>query len=53
MDAIPVFEDCKMQSGVLFLQHIIIVRLRAHLLDPPLHIFVLFTCRTWVVGIVL
>jgi hypothetical protein len=42
-----------MQSGVFFLQHVVIERLHALLLDPPLDIFVLFTCRKWVAWIVL
>ena len=42
-----------MQSSVLFLQHVFMIRLHALLLDPTLDIFVLFTDRKWVVGIVL
>ena len=51
--AIPVFEVWATQSGVFFLQHVVIVRLHALLLDPALDIFVLFTRRNRVVGIVL
>jgi hypothetical protein len=53
LDAIPVFEVWETQSGDFFLQHIVIVRLHALLLDPILDIFVLFTSRKQVVGIVL
>jgi len=53
LDAIPVFEAWETQSGVFFLQHFVIVRLHALLLDPTLDIFVLFTRRERVVGIVL
>jgi hypothetical protein len=42
-----------MQSGVFLLQHIVIVRLHALLLDHTLDIFVLFTRRKPGVGIVL
>jgi hypothetical protein len=51
--AIPIFEAWETQSGVFFLQHVVIVRLHALLLDPTLDIFVLFTRRKWVVGIIL
>src|SRR5882757_9962233 len=53
LDAIPVFEAWETQRGVFFLQHVVIVRLHALLLDPTLDIFVLFTRRKRVVGIVL
>jgi hypothetical protein len=53
LDAIPVFEAWETQSGVFFLRHVVIVRLHAVLLDPTLDIFVLFTRRKRVVGIVL
>ena len=53
LDAIPVFEAWEMQIGVLSLQHVVIVCLHTLLLDPTLEIFVLFTCRKLVVGIVL
>ena len=53
LDTIPVFEAWETPSGVVFLQHVIIVRLHALLLDPTQDIFVLFTCRGWVVQIVL
>jgi hypothetical protein len=53
LDAIPVFEAWETQSCVFFLQHIVIVRLHALLLNPILDIFVLFTSRKWVVGILL
>jgi hypothetical protein len=42
-----------MQTGVFCLQHVVIVRLHAFLLDPTLDIFVLFTLCKWLVGIVL
>jgi hypothetical protein len=53
LDAIPIFEASEMQSGVFFLQHIVIVRLHALLLDPTLDIFVFFTRRKRILGIVL
>jgi hypothetical protein len=53
LDAIPVFEAWETQSGVSFLQHVVIVHLDTILLDPTLDIFVLFTCRKRIVGIVL
>jgi len=53
LDAIPVFEAWATQSGVSFLQHIVIVRLHALLLDPTLDIVVLFMCGKHVVGIVM
>jgi hypothetical protein len=53
LDAIPVFEPWETQSGVFFLQHVVMVRLHALLLDPTLDIFVLFTRPKRVVGIVL
>jgi len=52
-DAIPVFEAWETQSSVFFLQHVVIVRLHALLLDPTLDIFVLFTRRKRLVGSVL
>jgi hypothetical protein len=51
LDAISVFEVCETQRSVFFLQHLVIVRLHALLLDPTVDIFVLFTrhkCRVWV-----
>jgi hypothetical protein len=53
LDTIPVFEAWETQSGVFFLQHVVIVRLHTLNLDPTLDIFVLFTRRKLVVGIVL
>jgi hypothetical protein len=53
LDALPVFEAWETQSGVFFLQHVVIVRLHALLLDPTLDIFVLFALRKRIVGIVL
>ena len=53
LDTIPVIEAWEMQSSVFFLQHVVIVRLHALLLDPTLDIFVLFTRRERVVGVVL
>ena len=53
LDAIPVFESWETQSGIFFLQHVVIVCLHAHLLDRTLDLFVLFTHRKRVVGIVL
>ena len=51
LDTIPVFDASETQSGVFFLQHVVIVRLHTLLLDPTLDIFVLFTRRKRVVGI--
>jgi hypothetical protein len=51
--AIPIFEAWETQSGVFFLQHVVIVHLHALLLHPTLDIFVLFTRRKRVVGIFL
>jgi len=51
--AIPVVEAWEMKSRVFFLQQVVIVRLHALLLDPRLDIFVLFTGRKRVLGIVL
>jgi hypothetical protein len=53
LDGIPVFEAWKMQSGVFFLQHVVIVRLHNILLDPALYMVVLFMHGKRVVGIVL
>jgi hypothetical protein len=53
LDAIPVFEAWETQSCVFFLQHVVRVHLHALLLDPILDIYVLFTSRKWVVGILL
>jgi hypothetical protein len=53
LDAILVFEAWGTQSGVFFLQHVVIVRLHALVLDPTLDIFVLFMRCKWIVGIVL
>jgi len=53
LDAIPVLESWDTHSGVFFLQHIVIVRLHALLLDLTLDIFVLSTRGNWIVGIVL
>jgi len=49
LDAIPVFEAWVTLSGVFFLQHIVIVRPHALLLDPTLDIFELFTRHKGVV----
>jgi hypothetical protein len=49
----PVWEAWVMQRGVFFFQHIVILHLPTLLLDPTLDIFLLFTRRKWVVGIVL
>jgi hypothetical protein len=51
LEIIPVFEAWEMQSGVFFLQHVVIVCLHTLLVDPTLDIFVLFTRRKRVVGI--
>jgi hypothetical protein len=51
LDAIPIFEAWGTQSGVFFLEQVVIVRLHALLLDPTLDIFVLFTRRKRLVGI--
>jgi len=53
LDAIAIFEPGETQSGVFFLQPIVLVRLHAHLLDPTQHIFVQFTRHNRVVGSVL
>ena len=53
LDALPIFERWEMESGVLFLQQLVIVRLHTLFLDPTLDIFILFTRRKRVVGIVL
>jgi hypothetical protein len=53
LDTITVFEAWAMQSGVLFLQHVVRVRLHAHHLNPRLDIFVLSTRSKLVVEIVL
>ena len=53
LDAIPVFEAWETQSGVFFLQHVVIVRLHACLLDLTLDLFVLSTHCERLVGIVL
>ena len=53
LDAIPVVDAWETQRGVFFLQHVVIVRLHALLLDPTLDIFVLFARRKRIVGIVL
>jgi hypothetical protein len=52
LEAIPVFEAWETQSGVFFLQHVVIVRLYTLLLDPTLDIFELFTRHKRVVAIV-
>jgi len=52
LDAIPICEAWEAQSGVFFLQYVVKVRLRELILDPTLDIFVLFTRRKRVVGIV-
>jgi len=53
LDDIPVVESWETQSGVYFLQHVVIVPLHAFLLDPTQDIFVLFTRGKRVVGILL
>jgi len=53
LDSVPILEAWEKQSGVFCLLHVVIVHLQAVLLDPTLDIFVLFTCRKCVVGIVL
>jgi len=53
LDVIPRLDVWEMQTSVLFLQHIVIVCLHALVLNLTLDIFVLFTRREWVVGIVL
>ena len=52
LDAIPVFEAWETQSGVFFLQHVVLVCFHTLLLDPTLDIFVLFTRHKQVVEIV-
>jgi hypothetical protein len=51
LDAIPIFEACETRSCVFFLQHLVIVRFHAILLDPRVYIFVLFPHRKREVGI--
>jgi hypothetical protein len=51
--AIPVFEAWEVHKSVFFLQHVVIVHLHALVLDSTLDIFVLFTRRKRIVGIVL
>jgi hypothetical protein len=53
LDAIPVFKASETQSGVVFLQYVVILRVHSLQLDPTLDIFVLFTGRKQVVWIVL
>jgi hypothetical protein len=53
LEVIPIFEASEMQSGISFLQHVVIVCLRALLLNPTLDIFVQYTHPKWVVGNVL
>jgi hypothetical protein len=53
LDAIPICEAWEMESSIVFLQHVVIVRLHALHLDRTLDIFVLFTRRKQVVRIVL
>jgi len=52
-DAIPVAKPLETQSSVFFLQHVVIVRPHTLHFDPTLDIFVHFTHRERVVGIVL
>jgi hypothetical protein len=52
LEAISVFEASETQSGDSFLQPFTIECLHALLLDPTLDIFILFTHRKWIVGIV-
>ena len=51
LDTIHVFEAWETHSGVIFLQHVVIVCLHTLLVDPRLRIFVLFMYRKQVVGI--
>jgi len=44
LDTIAIVEAWEKQSGVFFLQHVVIVRLHSILLDPPLDMFLLCTC---------
>jgi hypothetical protein len=53
LDSITVFEPWEMQSGVSIRQPSVIVNLYSLLLDPTLDIFVQFTRRKLVLGIVL
>ena len=53
LDTISVFEAWETQSSVFLLQHVVIVRLHAHLVVPTQDIFLHFTRRKRVVGIVL
>jgi hypothetical protein len=53
LDSIHVFEAWERQSGVFFLQHGVIVRLYTMRFDHSLDIFVLFTHRKQVIGIVM
>jgi hypothetical protein len=52
LDTITVIEAWETQSSVVFLQHVVIVRLHTLLLDPTLDVSVRFTRRKRVVGIV-
>jgi len=52
LDAIPAYAAWETQSGVFFLQYVVIVRLHALLLDPTLDTFVLVTRRKRRAGIV-
>jgi hypothetical protein len=49
----PISEAGERQSGVFFLQHVVIVHLHALHLDPTRDIYVPFTRHKWVVGNVL
>jgi len=52
LDTISIFDAWQIQSRVFLSQHVVIVCLHSHLLDPTLDIFGLFTHRKHVVGIV-
>jgi hypothetical protein len=53
LDANPISEAWETESGVFFLQHVVIVPLHAILQNSAMDIFVLFTSYTQVVQIVL
>jgi hypothetical protein len=53
LDAIAIFDAWETQSSVFFLQHVVKVHFHVLLLDPTLDIFVVFTHRKRVVGIIL
>jgi len=53
LDSSPVFEAWETQSGVFFLQQVVLVRLNGLVVDSTVDIFVLFTRHKRIVGIIL